>query len=118
MRWVDEEIEKAKRIQGKQSRRQIWIEVDPSVVSPNSQTPKGLVIEFYNSKWFNNCHICKKTLLADSFKVSFLPKASQAIHGIQHQDKRLNDQIFTKKYWEKCAFSYDLSHKISKEDDG
>ncbi|MBW0542210.1 hypothetical protein O181_081925 [Austropuccinia psidii MF-1] len=30
----------------------------------------------------------------------------------------VSDRKFTKKYWEKCTASYDLSHEISKEDDG
>ncbi|MBW0474921.1 hypothetical protein O181_014636 [Austropuccinia psidii MF-1] len=118
MQRVDEEIEKAERIQGKQSRRRIRIEVDPPEVSPYSQPPKGLPIDFYNSKWFNDCPIGEKTVLANSFKVAFLPNASQSIRGIQHPDERLSDRKFTEKYWEKCTASYDLSHEISKEDDG
>ncbi|MBW0560240.1 hypothetical protein O181_099955 [Austropuccinia psidii MF-1] len=90
MRNVDEEIKKAEGIQGKQSRGEIHIEVDPPKVSPYSQNPKGLPIDFYNSKWFNDCPIGEKMVLADSFKVSFLPNASQSICGIQHADKRLS----------------------------
>ncbi|MBW0558152.1 hypothetical protein O181_097867 [Austropuccinia psidii MF-1] len=118
MRRVDEEIEKAERIQGKRSRRRIRIEADPPELSPYSQPPKGLPIDFYDSKWFNDCPIGEKTVLADSFKVAFLPNASQSIRGIQHPDERLSDRKFTEKYWEKCTASYDLSHEISKEDDG
>ncbi|MBW0539064.1 hypothetical protein O181_078779 [Austropuccinia psidii MF-1] len=117
MRQVYEEFEKEEWIQVKQSRRKIQIEADPPEVPPYSQPPKGLPIDFYNSKWFNDFPIGEKTVLADSFKVAFLPNASRYIHGIQHPDKRLSDRKFTKKYWEKCAASYDLSHKISKEDD-
>ncbi|MBW0496854.1 hypothetical protein O181_036569 [Austropuccinia psidii MF-1] len=118
IRRVYEEIEKAERIQGKQSRRKIFIEVDPPEVSPYSQPPKGLPIDFYNSKVFNDCSVGEKTVLANSFKGAFLPNASQSICGIQHQDKRLSDLKFTEKCWEKCSASYDLSHEISKEDDG
>ncbi|MBW0489558.1 hypothetical protein O181_029273 [Austropuccinia psidii MF-1] len=117
MRRVDEVIDKKERIQGKGSRRQIRIEADLPEVSSCSQPPKCLPIDVHDSKWFNNCPIGEKVVLADSFKVSFLPNASQSICGIQNSDKRLSDHQITKNYWEKCTYSYDLSHKIPKEDD-
>ncbi|MBW0501900.1 hypothetical protein O181_041615 [Austropuccinia psidii MF-1] len=117
MRQVDEVIKRAERIKGKGSRRQIWIEVDLPEVSSFSQPPKCLPIDVYDSKWFNDCPIGGKMVLADSFKVAFLPNASQSICGIQHSDESLSDHEFTEKYWQKCTASYDLSHKISKEDD-
>ncbi|MBW0543827.1 hypothetical protein O181_083542 [Austropuccinia psidii MF-1] len=58
-----------------------------------------------------------QTVVADAFKVAFLPDASQSIRGIKHPDERLSDQNFTEKYWERCTADYDLSHKISKEDE-
>ncbi|MBW0543488.1 hypothetical protein O181_083203 [Austropuccinia psidii MF-1] len=57
-------------------------------------------------------------VLADSIKVSFFANASQYIRGIQNPNKSLSDRKFTEKYWERCTASYDLSHEISKEDDG
>ncbi|MBW0461105.1 hypothetical protein O181_000820 [Austropuccinia psidii MF-1] len=56
-------------------------------------------------------------ILANSFKASFLPNAPQSIPGILHPEKDLSDHKFTEKYWENCISSYELSHKISKEDD-
>ncbi|MBW0483738.1 hypothetical protein O181_023453 [Austropuccinia psidii MF-1] len=111
-------MEKAERIQGKRSRRPIRIEVDPPEFSPYSQPPKGLLIDFYDSKWFDDCTIGEKMLLANSIKVAFFANASQSIRGIQHPNKSLSDRKFTEKYWERCTSSYGLSHEIPKEDDG
>ncbi|MBW0575620.1 hypothetical protein O181_115335 [Austropuccinia psidii MF-1] len=117
MRRVDEEIEKAELIEGKRSKRQNRIEVDSPNVSTNSQPPKGLPIDFYDPTWFNNCPVGKKTILADAFKVAFLPNASQSIRGVQHPDERLSDRNFTEKYWEINTEKYDLSHEIAREDE-
>ncbi|MBW0496358.1 hypothetical protein O181_036073 [Austropuccinia psidii MF-1] len=116
MRCVDEEIEKVETIEGKQSKRQNRIEVNPPNLSTYSLFPKSLPIDFYNPQWFNNCPVGQKTVVSDAFKVAFLPDASKYIHGIKNPDKRLSDQKFTKKYWERCTEDYDLSHKIVKED--
>ncbi|MBW0587812.1 hypothetical protein O181_127527 [Austropuccinia psidii MF-1] len=117
MRRVDEEIEKAERIEQKRSRGRKRIVVDSPSISIHSHPPKGLPIDFYDPSWFNNCPPGQKTTVADSFNIAFLPDASQSILGIQHPDERLNDQNFTEKYWEKCAEYYDLSHEIAREDE-
>ncbi|MBW0504954.1 hypothetical protein O181_044669 [Austropuccinia psidii MF-1] len=117
MRRVAEEIDKEELIEGKQSKRQNQIKIDSPNVSTNSQPPKGLQIDFYDPTWFNNCPIGKKKILADAFKVSFLPNASQSIRGVQHPDERLSHQNFTEKYWEINTEKYDLSHEIAREDE-
>ncbi|MBW0573392.1 hypothetical protein O181_113107 [Austropuccinia psidii MF-1] len=116
MRRVDEEIEKADRIEKKILQERNQIVVDSPSISIHSHPPKGLPIDFYNSSWFNNCPPGQKPTVEDSFNVAFLPDASQSIRDIQHPDERPNDQNFTEKYWEKCAESYDLSHEIARED--
>ncbi|MBW0494962.1 hypothetical protein O181_034677 [Austropuccinia psidii MF-1] len=88
-----------------------------SMLKEFSNCFKSLPIDFYDSKWFNDCPIGEKTVLANSFEVSFLPNASQSIRGIQHPDKRLSDRKFTEEFRDKCTAPYDLSHKISKKDD-
>ncbi|MBW0558485.1 hypothetical protein O181_098200 [Austropuccinia psidii MF-1] len=98
-------------------RRVDEIEVNPPKLSTYSQPPKGLPIDFYDPKWFNNFPVGQKTVVADAFKVAFLPDASQSIRGIKHPDERLSDRNFTEKYWERCIADYDLSHDIAKEDE-
>ncbi|MBW0504760.1 hypothetical protein O181_044475 [Austropuccinia psidii MF-1] len=117
MRRVYEEIEKVELIEGKQSKRQNRMEVDSAKVSTNYKPPKGFPIDFYDPTWFNNFPVGKKTILADAFKVDFLPNASQSIRGVQHPDERLSDQNFTEKYWEKNTEKYELSNEISSEDE-
>ncbi|MBW0586857.1 hypothetical protein O181_126572 [Austropuccinia psidii MF-1] len=117
MQIADEEIEKAERMEKKQLKRRKQIEVDSPSTSRCSQPPKGLPIDFYGPAWFNTRQYGKKTVLDDAFNVAFLPDSSQCIHGIQHQDERLSNHNITKKYWEKCTFSYDLSYEIAKDDE-
>ncbi|MBW0520378.1 hypothetical protein O181_060093 [Austropuccinia psidii MF-1] len=101
----------------KQSKRRNRIEVDSPITSHYSQPPKGLPIDFYDPAWFNTHPYGKKTVLDDAFNVAFLPDASQCIRGIQHQDERLSNRNFTKKYWEQCTFSYNLSHEITNDNE-
>ncbi|MBW0514420.1 hypothetical protein O181_054135 [Austropuccinia psidii MF-1] len=117
MQRVDEEIEKAERMEKKQSKRINRIEVDSPSTSRYYQLPKGLPIDLYDPAWFNTRPYGKKTFLADAFNFAFLLDASQCISGIQHQDERLRDCNFTKKYWEQYTFSYNLSHEIAKDDE-
>ncbi|MBW0497880.1 hypothetical protein O181_037595 [Austropuccinia psidii MF-1] len=59
----------------------------------------------------------QKTLTADVFNVAFLPDASESLRGTQHPNERLGDRNFTQKYWDQLIEPYDISHKISNEED-
>ncbi|MBW0484306.1 hypothetical protein O181_024021 [Austropuccinia psidii MF-1] len=86
MRHVNEEIEKEETIEGKKSQRQKRIEFNPPKLSTYSKPPKGLPIDFYHPKRFNNFRFGKKKVVADALRGKFLPDSSQSIHGIKHPD--------------------------------
>ncbi|MBW0537892.1 hypothetical protein O181_077607 [Austropuccinia psidii MF-1] len=115
MQRVDEEIEKAEGKNGKRTQRRIREEPLVEMMCVCNQVPKGLLIDFYDAAWFNNCTPGQKVGLADTGNVAFLPDASDSIRGNQDPDKKLNSKNFTHKYWDLKIQQYDLSHEHGKE---
>ncbi|MBW0576832.1 hypothetical protein O181_116547, partial [Austropuccinia psidii MF-1] len=84
--------------------------------------PKISTLKEFSNR-FKSAKEIKKMAQSDT-SVPLIPQSKVLeLKGVQpgqkkHPDKMLSDHKFTKKYWEKCTASYNLSHKISKEDDG
>ncbi|MBW0469787.1 hypothetical protein O181_009502 [Austropuccinia psidii MF-1] len=117
MRRVEKEIEKAERDNGKTSNQRQHLVPDKPVTLICTRVPRGLLIDFYDPSWFNSHTAGHKTLTADAFNVAFLPNASESLRGIQHPNERLGDWNFTQKYWDQIIEPYDISHKLSNEED-
>ncbi|MBW0512447.1 hypothetical protein O181_052162 [Austropuccinia psidii MF-1] len=78
-------------------------------MSTNVAPPKGLPIDFYNPKWFNNLSTLEKHRISDSDNVAFLPDPQDLLQAKRHPDEKLSDKQFNKKYHELVIGTYDLS---------
>ncbi|MBW0543838.1 hypothetical protein O181_083553 [Austropuccinia psidii MF-1] len=117
MRRVDEEIAKAKNIEGKKSQKHECVESKTPNLTAFGRAPQGLPIDFYDPEWYNDLTPAQKTVYGDTLKVPFSPNALQSIRGVQHPNEKLGDKRFTEKHWEKATEKYDLSHEITAEDE-
>ncbi|MBW0495793.1 hypothetical protein O181_035508 [Austropuccinia psidii MF-1] len=117
MRRVDEEIEKAESHNRKTSNQHHRLVPNKPVTSIYNQVPRGLPIDFYDPSWFNSHTDGQKTLTADSFDFAFIPDESESLRGIQHPNERLGHRNFTENYWDQLIEPYDISHKITNEED-
>ncbi|MBW0554080.1 hypothetical protein O181_093795 [Austropuccinia psidii MF-1] len=89
------------------------VPVEPQNVKP----PKGLPIDFYSIKWFQMLSHSQKWIMADCNNVAFLLVPEEALKSKQHQDEKLSDKNFSKKYQDVVVEPYDLQEFESEPSD-
>ncbi|EFP93885.2 uncharacterized protein PGTG_19898 [Puccinia graminis f. sp. tritici CRL 75-36-700-3] len=64
--------------------------------------PKGLPIDFYHPKWFNELVPAQQHSIPDRTRIAFLPNANESLlpKSEKNLDEKLKDSTFTRKYWE------------------
>ncbi|MBW0501417.1 hypothetical protein O181_041132 [Austropuccinia psidii MF-1] len=114
---VNEEIAKAESTSRKKSQRREHHVAEDGRASISKVAPKGLLIDFYNPDWFNNCTSDQKRSIADINTIAFLPDVSKSLLGKPHPDERLSYKQFTALHWEEVIEAYDISHEIQNDNE-
>ncbi|KNZ54401.1 hypothetical protein VP01_2958g4 [Puccinia sorghi] len=81
------------------------------------QPPKGLPLNFYKPKWFNELLPQQKLEIANTCEVAFLPDASKSLMGKQAPSEKLSDKKFTQTFFDCLSVPYDLTHEIENDPD-
>ncbi|KAI9603011.1 hypothetical protein H4Q26_002321 [Puccinia striiformis f. sp. tritici PST-130] len=95
------------------------------VMSTSLVAPKGLAIDYYGPKWYNELDLAQQKKIPNRSILALLPNASKSLQpkDERHPDKKLSTRSFTKKYWEVQAEPYglvlgDLSDSDDDDPDG
>ncbi|KAI7965085.1 hypothetical protein MJO29_003183 [Puccinia striiformis f. sp. tritici] len=92
------------------SRRRIRRLPRTPVMLTSLVAPKGLAIDYYGPKWYNELDLAQQKKIPNRSILAFLPNASESLHpkDKRHPDEKLLTRAFTKKYWEVLAEPYGL----------
>ncbi|KNZ64328.1 hypothetical protein VP01_1040g7 [Puccinia sorghi] len=103
-------INDGERVQG---RRQIRHPNAPVTIFPKA--PKGLPLDFYNRKWYNNKLPAERQDQADIDTVAFLENPQD----LRFKDplEKLGEKRFTEEGWAEATKKYDLDFAVAEEDE-
>ncbi|KAI7967764.1 hypothetical protein MJO29_001041 [Puccinia striiformis f. sp. tritici] len=92
------------------SRRRIRRLPRTPVMSTSLVAPKGLAIDYYGPKWYNELDLAQQKKIPNRSILAFLRNASESLQpkDERHPDEKLSTRSFTKKYWEVLAEPYGL----------
>jgi hypothetical protein len=79
-------------------------------MSSYKAAPKGLPINFYHPKWFNELFPAQQYSIPDRTRIAFFPNANESLlpKPEKNPDEKMADSTFTKKYWELVVEPYGL----------
>lgn len=122
-RRLDEMMLKATEqdLLAKKSRQRVWrLPKKTPVISKFMAAPKGLPIDFYDCKWYQNLFPSQQQSILNRTSLAFLPDARQSLlpKPQRHPDEKLADSTFTKKYWEAVVEPYGQLDGDALDDEG
>ncbi|KAA1127223.1 hypothetical protein PGTUg99_031925 [Puccinia graminis f. sp. tritici] len=88
-------------------------------MSSYKAAPKGLPIDFYHPKWFNELVPAQQHSIPDRTRIAFFPNANESLlpKTEKNPDEKMADSTFTKKYWELVVEPYGLLEEESSEEE-
>ncbi|KAG0148475.1 hypothetical protein CROQUDRAFT_90186 [Cronartium quercuum f. sp. fusiforme G11] len=74
-------------------------------------------IDFYDLAWFNKLLVSQKSKVANTHCIFMLLNAKLSFCAVLARDKRLGDQAFVAKYWDKLTGVYGMGHELGSRDE-